>query len=380
MKSITSLLLALTLSLSCATATLAQAVNESLAREAQAAIDRGLDWLEAGQQPEGNWSNEYFPALTGLPLWALSEGGRKDSASAQKAIDFILRWTHEDGSIYREPPEERKGGGLSGYNTSICMVALHRARREQLAPVVLKARRFTAKSQHLGDDQYRGGMGYDPGTGRPYADLSNSVIGYEAMRLTEDAEDLRPAGTEKADLDWQAAQEFLAKVQNPAEDPDVAGRDGGFIYKPGDSKAGQETTEGEQIVFRSYGSMTYAGLLSLIYADVDRDDPRVRSAFDWTVHHWTLEENPGMGQEGLFYFYNILSKALATYGVDQFTLSNEQQLNWREALIKKLLSLQKIDPKTGHGYWVNEQGRWWEADPVLVTSYTLIALETALGL
>ena len=131
--------------------------------------------------------------------------------------------------------------------------------------------------------------------------------------------------------------------------------------------------------FRSYGSMTYAGLLSLIYSEVTRDDPRVQSAFSWAARNWTLDENPGMGQEGLFYFYNILSKSLAAYGQNQIPLKDGRQIAWRNELIKKLVGLQKIDPKTGAGYWVNEQNRWWEADPVLVTSYSLLALEIALG-
>jgi len=34
--------------------------------------------------------------------------------------------------------------------------------------------------------------------------------------------------------------------------------------------------------------------------------------------------------------------------------------------------LNKQDPK---GYWLNENGRWWERDPILVTSYAMLALE-----
>ena len=32
---------------------------------------------------------------------------------------------------------------------------------------------------------------------------------------------------------------------------------------------------------RSYASMTYAGLKSMIYAGLDRDDPRVKAALDY---------------------------------------------------------------------------------------------------
>ncbi|NCC52596.1 MAG: cycloartenol synthase [Spartobacteria bacterium] len=359
-------------------------VDPSLANEARAAIQRGLQWLVDTQQPNGHWSNEYFPALTALPLWALSAANSSASNSMDKAVIFILTCARDNGAIYRDPPEQRKGGGLSTYNTALCMIALDAVRNPALTPVVLRAREFIARTQHLGGDVYHGGMGYDESTGRPYADLSNTYTAYEAMRLTEGAEDARPEGEEKADLDWQAAQEFLARVQNDAQvndaswvadDPD---NKGGFVYRPDENKAPSFTDEEGVVRFRSYGSMTYAGLLSLIYADVSPDDPRVTSAFNWATQHWTLEENPGMGTEGLFYFYNVLSKALHVFGRDEFKGTTGETINWRNALIKKLVGLQKIDPRTGNGYWVNEENRWWEADPVLVTSYSLLALQAAL--
>lgn len=358
-------------------------LDPSLRNEAKAAIDRGVKWLAAKQQEDGYWSNQDFPALTALPLWALVRGGYKDTDSLTKAKDYLLSCVHEDGSIFREAKEAIKGGGLSSYNTALCMVALHELGDPTLNPVILKARQFMAKNQHLGGDMYRGGFGYDPGTGRPYADLSNSYIAYEAMRLTEAVEDFRAGGEGRADLDWQAAVEFLDRVQNRGSEKNEWASDdpkekGGFIYRPDASQAGTFTESNGVVRFRTYASMTYAGLLSLIYAKVDRNDERVRSAFDWALNHWTLQVNPGMGQDGLYYFYNVLSKCLAAYGRDQLHQPDGRVINWRAELVKKLLDVQKIDPETGNGYWVNDAGRWWEADPVLVTSYSLLALEVAL--
>ena len=343
-------------------------ISDSLRNEARAALDRGYRWLERQQAGTGSWSNPDFPALTALPVWALARGGRTNSPAISRGIDYILSCVQTNGAIYREPSEERKGGGLSNYNTALCMVALHEANRPALAETVLRARAFLAGSQHLGDDVYRGGLGYDPDTGRAYADLSNSYMGYEAMALTRQLEDLRRT-TGDTDLDWEAAIAFTSRLQN---------EDGGFIYAPGESKAGSVTNAQGEVRFRSYGSMTYAGLLSLIYAEVDRDDPRVASAFDWAVRHWSLEENPGMGAQGLYYFYNVLAKGLAVYGEDVLRTEAGKAIHWREELIRKLIGLQRIDPKTGDGYWINEEGRWWEQDPVLVTSYALLALDIAL--
>ncbi len=353
------------------------ALDRSLINEGQAAIRRAQAWLVSLQKPNGGWSDDHFPALTALPLWAFAMGEHPDrQAIMQRAVAHILTYVQPDGGIYRHI-EGRRGGGLSNYNTALCMTALHAVGDRELVPVILNARRFLAAAQHRSDDIFHGGMGYDRLTDRAYVDLNNSAIAYEAMRLTQSVEEFRPTGSAQADLDWEAARRFLAQVQH---DETAGSREaGGFFYRPdADPKAGVSTNEAGKVVFRAYGSMTYAGMLSLIYADVSRDDPRVRSAFDWAARHWTLEENPGSGAEGLYYFYNVLTKALAAFGRDRIPVE-ETPINWRREIIRKLVNLQRIDPETGHGYWVNDQGRYLEADPVLVTAYALIALEVALG-
>lgn len=354
------------------------AVPAELEAEARAAMAKGAAWLVAQQQAGGHWSQEDSPALTGLATWALQA---TDPAAYKSAIDralvFILTSVQEDGSIWRQPSMQRKGGGLANYNTAVCMTALHALDRPELVPVVQKARTYLSKMQYLGPGSYRGGMGYDADQGRPYTDLSNSYMAYEAMRLTQDVEDLRAAGEPKADLDWNAAQEFLAQLQNlegvntNAYRSDLEADRGGFAYTPG---AGASTTNAEgKVMLRSYGSMTYAGLLALIYAEVDVQDPRVQSAKDWAARHWSLDENPGMGQEGLYYFFNVLAKSLKAAGGDVLARPDGRAVAWREDVVRKLIALQKPD-----GFWVNENNRWWEADPTLVTAYTLLTLSAAL--
>ena len=356
-------------------------ISQSLQNEYDAAVQRGIDWLLAKQQEDGHWSSAEYPALTGLAMWTVALHQPNQKEVLKKGADFILSCTHENGAIYVEPKEERKGGGLASYNTALCISALNALGDPAYNETILKGRSFIADSQHLGSDVYRGGMGYDASTKRAYADLSNSYIAYEAMRLTENVEDFRKDGEKKADLDWKAAQAFVSRIQNrPESNPaswatDAPNEHGGFAYHPEESKAGTFTNAEGVVKFHSYGSMTYAGLLSFIYAEVDKTDPRVTSAFSWATKHWSLEENPGMGKQGLYYFYNVLSKGLAAFGKESFT-AKEKELHWREVIIKKLISLQKIDAN-GKGYWSNENSRWFEADPVLVTSYTLIALHIA---
>ena len=354
-------------------------IDLSLLNEARAVRNRGLKWLAKRQQPDGSWSVADFPALTALPLWAFAVSDYPDKTRVvSNAVQFILKNVQPEGSIYKKTPGP--GGGLANYNTALCMTALHMTKDPTLIPVVQKARQFMAAAQHLeGDDVYKGGFGYDKASGRTYTDLSDSIIAYEAMRLTQGVEDQRPTGEKKVDLNWQATTQFLGKVQNTAKaGPDDAG---GFAYRPDESKAGTRTNEAGVVVLRSYGTMTYAGLLSLIYADVSRNDPRVKSAFEWAVNHWSLDENPGMGPQGLYYFYNIMAKSLSTFGQEAIPgKTGGAPLAWRTEMIKKLISLQKVEKDgSGEGYWVNENNRWMENDPVLVTAYTLIALDVALG-
>jgi squalene-hopene/tetraprenyl-beta-curcumene cyclase len=77
-----------------------------------------------------------------------------------------------------------------------------------------------------------------------------------------------------------------------------------------------------------------------------------------------------MGQQGLYYYYHTMAKALDAYGEDVLLDEKNVRHNWREEFISKVVSLQHED-----GYWVNPTGRWWENNKDLVTAYVLLALE-----
>ena len=40
--------------------------------------------------------------------------------------------------------------------------------------------------------------------------------------------------------------------------------------------------------------MTYAGLKSMMYAGLGKDDPRVKAAWGWIQKNYTVDENPGL--------------------------------------------------------------------------------------
>ena len=60
--------------------------------------------------------------------------------------------------------------------------------------------------------------------------------------------------------------------------------------------------------------MTYAALLSFIYAQVDREDPGVQGAIDSIIRRWTLDENPGMVRRHPGELFCVLPAARAING------------------------------------------------------------------
>ncbi len=338
----------------------------------RSAIRHGLDWLANQQRENGSWSNEGFPALTALPLQAfLGAPHPRREVVVKKAVSFVLGHVQEDGGIYRRSLIPGRGG-LSTYNTAICMTALHATGNPAYDRIIQNARAFLARSQLTGQDVHAGGFGYGKGGLWRSSDLNNTLYALEAMRLTEDVEDRRAEGR-RVDLNWSQAIRYIEQLQNK---PDAGEEEaGGFFYKPGKSMAGTTRGKDGKVIFRSYGTMTYIGLLALVYARVDRDDPRVQSAFDWACKHWSLDENPGLGKEGMYFFYHVLTKSLTAFGHALIPLRKGISLNWREAVARRILELQKTDALTGAKYWFNETGRYWESDPVLVTAYMILALE-----
>ena len=118
--------------------------------------------------------------------------------------------------------------------------------------------------------------------------------------------------------------------------------------------------------------MTYAGILAFIHADVKKDDARVTAALDWLKKNYDLQQNPGMGAAGYYYYLHLMAKALAAAEVETLGTADGRKLDWARELALKLINLQAAE-----GSWINnDSARWMEKDPVLVTTYCLLALET----
>jgi squalene-hopene/tetraprenyl-beta-curcumene cyclase len=377
----------------------ATAIDEAHRRAADGMISRASAYLRSQQDgATGGWNvtpeGPQLPAITGLVVTGLlmSPEVTPEDPAAARGLEFILEYAQPDGGIYDRI--------LPSYNTSICVSALARAagRSEDAARAVAPAVAFLRTLQwsegaREGTEEtgvvtrehpFYGGVGYGR-QGRP--DLSNTQFFVQAMH---------DAGVAPTDAAYQRALVFLSRCQMADSVNDMAYADGssqgGFVYATSENKdnvgSGQSQTAGEVWEtlddgtrvsrLRAYGSMTYGGFKSYLYAALKRDDERVRLAYGWIRRNYTVRENPGIGSDGQYYYYLVFARALAAWGLPTVETIGEggaaEERDWANDLIDQLESMQSAD-----GSFKSVDERWMEDNPVLITAYSLIALQNAVG-
>lgn len=342
----------------------------------QESIDRGCAFLARTQREDGAWEafERPHPAITALAVKTLLQHAAygPDHPACQRGVEFLLRFVQPDGGIYVS------GEGMRNYHTSVALMALSATKNPKYQKTIVHGQHFLKSIMwdegegHERSSTFYGGQGYGRHK-RP--DLSNTQLMIEA---------LHQSGLSPDDPVYQRALVFVSRCQmlDATNDQDLASgtSEGGFIYTPvggGESKAGTEMDK-DRPRLRSYGSMTYAGFKSLLYARVDRDDVRVRQAFRWIRKHYTLDHNPNMpgkqSKQGLYYYYHVFARAL--YAWDEMVIIDHTGVPryWRTDLSQKLINLQQSD-----GSWVNPEDRWFEGNPHLVSAYAILALQTTLA-
>jgi len=329
------------------------------------AVQNAVSYLtNQGQAADGTFSGNTGIGVTAICTLGLLEHGRTPlDPAVKKGLAALEKHVKEDGGIYMEGTRHRN------YETCLSLLTFTAANQEgQYDKLIANANKFLKGLQwdneegKSEDDAFYGGAGYG-GHSRP--DMSNTTFLMEA---------LKESGTSADDPAMQKALIFVSRCQNlesPHNQFEFAPKnpDGGFYYTVaagGTSQAGQTENGG----LRSYGSMTYAGLKSMIYAGVDKDDQRVKAAVTWLGKNYDTEQNPGMGDTGLYYYYQTVAKALDAYGEEEFVTADGTKHDWRKEFTEELISRQQEN-----GSWVNEKAeRWMEGDPNLVTGYCLLAL------
>lgn len=326
---------------------------------------KAIDFLKTSQGDDGSWTSNESAGVTALVVTALIRNGvRLDDRAVAKGLKALQGFVRKDGGIYAV------GSGQKNYETCVCVMALKAADSKgqydailARADKLLRGLQWDEKEGIDKSDNRCGGADYGPSKRRP--DLSNTQFLLDA---------LKSLGAKDNDPAIQKALIFVSRCQNLESEHNTSAsaakvNDGGFIYTVtggGQSAAGKTRGGG----LRSYGAMTYAGLKSMIYAGLTESDPRVKAAFGWIRSHYTVTENPGMGEQGLFYYYDTFSKTLDVLKVEEFEDAQKERHDWLKDLANQLFAVQQPN-----GSWVNPKVRWFESDPNLATAYALQALK-----
>ncbi|MBX7105305.1 MAG: terpene cyclase/mutase family protein, partial [Gemmataceae bacterium] len=256
-----------------------------------ATVDKAVAFLAKTQEPTGGWSVQRSPGITAVALTGLLKTGKVKPGDpvAAKAVNYIESLVNEKAGHIAGPDPKVQ---LQNYVTSVNVMALAAADRDgKYKAVIGNAAEFLKKLQfdeaegkNPGDDFY-GGAGYDSKS-RP--DLSNTHFFLDALKA---------AGVPSTDPAVKRALVFVSRCQNlkgENNDRPWAGdiNDGSFIYTAADG--GETKVDGAGQKRPGYGSMTYAGIKSMIYCGVAKDDPRMVKAVEWVKKNYSVDSHAGM--------------------------------------------------------------------------------------
>jgi squalene-hopene/tetraprenyl-beta-curcumene cyclase len=331
----------------------------------RARMERAVAYLAKAQKGNGSFGGgELQTPLTALIVDSLiqSKAAAPSDPPTAKGLSFLQSKIRPDGSIQADAIE-------SNYIASVCLSAFSSANKDRQYKVAvekliqhLKKEQWDEGEGIDGKDVRYGGLGYG-GKSRP--DLSVTAFAMEA---------LHSAGVKPDDPVFRRAALFVGRCQNFSRDDErhpPAGddsNDGGFFYTPIGRREGREPER-----MHSYGSMTCSGLRCLRFAGAGIEDSRLAAAKKWIVGHYTLKENPGRGNAGLYYYYRSFAKAMSALQSDVLLDEKNRRHEWRVDLIRAVLLRQRPD-----GSWANDDRHWMENDPRLATAYALSALGQAI--
>ncbi|MBN9521343.1 terpene cyclase/mutase family protein [bacterium] len=337
------------------------------AKDVDAVTAKAYAPLKAAQNDDGSFAPKLGgPGVTALVVAGLIRTGKGPTDPVvAKALAYLGKNVQSDGGIYSQR--------LANYTTCVALMAFKEANTDGKYDTVIAGASGFLKGLQAGDDVTEtssgyGGVGYD-GRGRP--DLSNTHFFVEALLA---------AGVSRDDPAIKKAIVYVGRCQNlktehnplPFATKTAPDDKGGFVYTPteaeGKGKGGKNVTPDGGL--RSYGSMSYAGLKSLLYAGVGKDDPRVKEAVGWVRRHYSAARHPGQGDAGLYYYYyHLFAKGLDAYGETPFVDVKGARHDWRQDLFNELRRRQSPT-----GTRVNTNRAFGEDSPELCTAFALLAL------
>jgi hypothetical protein len=364
-----------------------QLPSERLSR----ARNRAADFLISRQTDQGAWCSDTYgtfkdgTALTPLVLNALLAAAPERQEAIRKAAAHLASMVGADGRI--RPPSYGFDFGL--YTAALTVTALshprspdHRFARDAWL-TFLQQRQLTEELGWQPTDREYGGWGYSrglprkPRSGELIPPLTESNLSATTFAL----EALRSAGLPAQDQRLAKALCFVRRCQNWEDDSAQRGPtfdDGGFFFIYDDpvrnkaGVAGRDRSGWER--YHSYGSATADGLRCLIHCGVAESAPRLQAARSWLMKHFQSARHPGtyaerreMDRMAVYFYY---AASLARVPSTLLTVQTDKgQVPMKHLLAEELMKRQEED-----GSWSNPAHAIRENDPLVATSFALLAL------
>ncbi|MBI5434180.1 MAG: hypothetical protein HZA52_15205 [Planctomycetes bacterium] len=313
------------------------------------ALERAGAWLAAREREDGAFApaaraEVCLVAATALALWSLEEPDPVllELDASRRAADFLSRRRQPDGGLY-DPSR-----GLAVYTSGVASRALR----------VHAARTGDADARRLANDVELYARGRRSPESAVDGELAaRATAGPEAARAARALLDARRGELDAAE---RRALDFLSRCE--AKD----GRAPARLRPPGALVAAD--------------GFTYEDLLPYVYLEVAPEEQVAQRALSSLRASFTVERNPDLtrrygaagfpGNQGLYYYFLIAAKTLDVHGLAILEVEGSGRREAARELAARLERLQLDD-----GSWRNPDGRWWEDEPVLTTSYAVLALK-----
>ena len=351
-------------------------IDLSLRREVARTIDRGNQWLMDHQNASGFWSDANHPVITSFALLALQRDPEEyhteiKEPNLEKGYRYLRSCVQHDGGIYRSDKQRR-------FDTSASMLALLVREHELHDEMIWKARQYLLGFPFKLDGKEALDQRIEElekvELEDAHVDLRVAMQVLEVLNFTQHIADIRE--TSEPPLNRETMIRFLEQHQYAVyrQEAGLSAEGykdrGGFASFPLDHQSSSTLAESGISMNHLSGSSSFAGLLSYLYVGLESSDVRVVEVMGWLDYHFSLKENPGLGQEDLFFYYLVMAKAWTAMQGHLTRPLEEVGDDWRHALALRLMDLQQPD-----GSWDNKASAGPETDPVMTTSYALMTLE-----
>ncbi|MGH7145782.1 MAG: prenyltransferase/squalene oxidase repeat-containing protein [Planctomycetota bacterium] len=333
------------------------------------ACDASFDWMIHQQNEDGSYgrnprTGKPYPSvgLTAMSLRAIlsipHEYAPQDGPFVTKPADWMKSVQKKDGAIVADDEK------TANYETAVAILALEKCKSFGVTDydaTIANGVSYLKGCQYqpVAGDPKSGGVGYRSGDTK--VDLPNTAFFIQALNA---------AGYKNDSPEFKNALSFLERCQASPEVNKLAWAkdqtDGGGRYN--------ETGLTQDPKGQSTGAISYVLMSSYMKLDVPDNDPRMVAVLNYVANHYSTEEHPGLGYDGLFYYYVMMSQSLDEHAraanLYRVKTADGTDHDWTVELGRKLLSLQARD-----GSFVNSKsGKYWESDSVLCTAYAMLAM------